>query len=73
MASEHQLSNFASKDMGAAHTLARRFFRSKNILWKVDVEGKRMTVVLSEKSFIVYAQAVGRYLTDPRKGCQGSR
>jgi pimeloyl-ACP methyl ester carboxylesterase len=61
--SEHQLYYFASTDMGAAHTLARRMFWSDNILWKEDVEGRKMTVMLSERDIIVDAKAVGRYLT----------
>ena len=49
MAIEHQLYCFASNDMGAAPPLARRFSWSENVLWKENVEGKRLTVVLSEK------------------------
>lgn len=61
--SEHQLHYFASTDMGAAHTLARRMFWSENILWKEDIEGKKTSVMLSEKDIIVDTGAVGRYLT----------
>jgi len=61
--SEHQLYYFASTDMGVAHTLTRRMFWSDNILWKEDVEGRRMTVMLSEKDIVVDTKAVGRYLT----------
>ncbi|KFY38600.1 hypothetical protein V495_06464 [Pseudogymnoascus sp. VKM F-4514 (FW-929)] len=64
-ASEHQLYYFASTDMGAAHTLARRFAWTENILWKEDVAGRRWTVLLSEKDIIVAADAIGRYLTRP--------
>jgi pimeloyl-ACP methyl ester carboxylesterase len=71
-ANEQQLWYFASKDMGVAHTLARRFCWSENILWKEDLglkgeddkkEGRKVTVVLSGKDIIVDAEAVGRYLT----------
>jgi pimeloyl-ACP methyl ester carboxylesterase len=67
-ASEHQLSYFASTDMGAVHTLARRFSWSENILWRDEecLRGRRVTVVLSGRDIIVDAGAVGRYLTRGR-------
>ena len=49
--------------MGVAHTLTRCMFWSDNILRKEDIEGRRMTVVLSQKDIIVDADSVGRYLT----------
>jgi hypothetical protein len=70
-ANEHQLWYFASKDMGVAHTLARRFCWSENIIWKEDLglkgknnenEGRKVTVVLSGKDLIVDTEAVGQYL-----------
>ena len=64
-ASEHQLYYFASTDMGAAHTLARRFYWPDNILWKEDLKGRRWTIMLSELDIIVAADAIGRYLTRP--------
>ncbi|KAG4439499.1 hypothetical protein IFR05_005035 [Cadophora sp. M221] len=64
-ASEHQLYYFASTDMGAAHTLARRFCWPDNILWKEDLKGRRWTVMLSELDIIVAADAIGKYLTRP--------
>ncbi|KUJ11645.1 uncharacterized protein LY89DRAFT_710126 [Mollisia scopiformis] len=64
-ASEHQLYYFASTDMGAAHTLARRFSWTDNILWKEDFEGRRWTVMLSELDIIVAVDAIGSYLTRP--------
>ena len=64
-ASEHQLYYFASTDMGAAHTLARRFSWMDNILWKDDLKGRRWTIFLSELDIIVAADAIGRYLTRP--------
>ena len=63
-ANEHQLFYFASMDMGVAHTLARRFFWSENILWKEDVHGRPLTVTLCGQDLIVNTEAVGRYLTD---------
>ena len=65
-ASEHQLHYFASTDMGTAHTLMRRMFWSESILWKEDIEGRKITIILSEKDIIVDAEAVGRYLTRAR-------
>ena len=61
-ANEYQLWYFGSKDMGVAHTLSRRFFWSENILWKHDLEGRLVTVVLCAKDLIVDTEAVGRYL-----------
>ena len=61
-ANEYQLWYFGSKDMGVAHTLSRRFFWSENILWKHNLEGRRVTVVLCGKDLIVDTEAVGRYL-----------
>ncbi|KAL9603454.1 MAG: hypothetical protein Q9219_001141 [cf. Caloplaca sp. 3 TL-2023] len=61
-ANEHQLYYFASMDMGVAHTLARKFFWQENVLWKHDLQGRRVTVVLCGKDLIVNTKAVGRYL-----------
>ncbi|KAK0128903.1 hypothetical protein ONS95_000849 [Cadophora gregata] len=65
-ASEHQLYYFASTDMGAAHTLARRFCWPDNILWKEDLKTRRWTIMLSELDIIVAADAIGKYLTRPK-------
>ncbi|KAL1865634.1 hypothetical protein Plec18167_009355 [Paecilomyces lecythidis] len=71
-ANEHQLWYFASKDMGVAHTLAKRFSWSDNILWKEDLDveeiqgsrrkGRKVTVALSGQDLIVDTEAVGQYL-----------
>lgn len=69
---EYQLWYFGSKDIGVAHTLARRFFWSENVIWKEDLEGKweggkegrNVTVVLSGQDLIVDTEAVRRYLTN---------
>lgn len=61
-ANEHQLYYFASMDMGVAHTLSRRFFWQENIIWKHELEGRRVTVVLAGRDLIVNTEAVGRYL-----------
>ncbi|PBP20046.1 transcription initiation protein spt5 [Diplocarpon rosae] len=62
-ANEHQLYYFASMDMGVSHTLGRQFFWNQNVLWKQDLEGRRVTVSLSGKDLIVDTEAVGRYLS----------
>ena len=54
---------FANTDLDVAHTLARRFFWTENILWKEELAGKRVTAVLGEKDIIVDTNEVGRYLT----------
>jgi len=69
-ANEYLLWYFGSKDIGVAHTIARKFFWSENILWKEDLgvkgkkrgEGRNVTVVLSGKDLIVNTETVGQYL-----------
>jgi hypothetical protein len=70
-ANEYQLWYFASKDVGIAHTLARRFSWIDNIIWKEDLgiksernqeQGRNVTVVLSGKDLIVDAETVALYL-----------
>lgn len=69
-ANEYQLWYFGSKDIGVAHTLARRFSWIDNIIWKEDLgikaekdqEGRNVTVVLSGKDLIVDTETVGQYL-----------
>ena len=62
--------------MGVAHTLARRFFWSENILWKEDIRGRRVTVALGGRDLIVDTESVGRYLaragTGKEDGGEGS-
>lgn len=62
-ANEHQLWYFASTDMMVAHTLARNFFWSQNILWKDDLRGHNVTVSLGGRDLIVDTTAVGRYIS----------
>ncbi|CAG8971438.1 hypothetical protein HYALB_00002021 [Hymenoscyphus albidus] len=66
-ANEHQLYYFASMDMGVSHTLSRHFFWNENVLWKKDLEGRKVTASLSGKDLIVDTLAVGRYLSDQPK------
>ncbi|KAK0958704.1 hypothetical protein LTR54_018501, partial [Friedmanniomyces endolithicus] len=49
-------------DPGVAHSLARTFFWSECILWKEELEGRRVTVSLAERDLIVNTDAVKRYL-----------
>ncbi|KAI8982942.1 Alpha/Beta hydrolase protein [Trametes punicea] len=62
-ANEWQLWYFASRDPDIARALARHFFWSENILWKEDLAGKDVAVVLCGKDQIVDAAEVRRYLT----------
>ena len=71
-ANEYLLWYFGSKDMGVAHTLSRRFFWSENILWKHDLEGHLVTVVLCGKDSIIDTEAVGRYLKGSSITSKGS-
>ena len=54
--------------MGVSHTLSRRFFWSENILWKEDIQRRRVTVVLGGKDLIVDTEVVGKYLTGADNG-----
>lgn len=48
--------------MGVAHTLARTFFWSENILWKEDLLNHHSTVFLCEMDSIVNAPAIREYM-----------
>jgi hypothetical protein len=50
--------------MGVSHTLFRRFFWSENILWKEDIQNRRVTVVLGGRDLIVDTEVVKAYLTE---------
>ncbi|OBZ69286.1 hypothetical protein A0H81_10886 [Grifola frondosa] len=52
-ANEWQLWYFASRDPDIARALARHFFWAQNILWKEDLVGRRVAVILSERDQIV--------------------
>jgi hypothetical protein len=76
-ANEYQLWYFGSKDIGVAHTLAKRFSWIDNIIWKEDLrikgeknpdEGRNITVVLCGKDLIVDAETVGQYLLGSMSG-----
>lgn len=49
--------------MGTAHTLSRRFFWAENNLWKEDIQGHPVTVVLAGRDVIVNTKVIGTYLT----------
>ncbi|KAK0612083.1 alpha beta hydrolase fold family [Immersiella caudata] len=63
-ASEWQLQYFASTDMGIAYAITRRFDWSENVLWKDDMKGMDMTIVLSGKDIIIEPHGVKRYLLE---------
>ena len=63
-ANEWQLWYFASRDLDIARTLARHFFWAENILWKEDLVGEQVAIVLSGRDQIVDAREVRQYLTD---------
>ena len=65
-ANEWQLYYFASTDPGVAYTLGRRFFWAECVLWREDLEGRDITVVLSGKDLITDTKAVAEYLVGRR-------
>ncbi|KAL6300229.1 hypothetical protein BKA93DRAFT_542925 [Sparassis latifolia] len=62
-ANELQLWYFASRDPDISRTLARHFFWSQNLLWKEDLDGRRVGVVLSGRDQVVDTRKVRKYLT----------
>lgn len=62
-ANEWQLWFFASRDPDIARALSRHFFWFESVLWKEELEGKRVVVSLAEKDQIVDTGAVRKYLT----------
>jgi len=63
-ANEWQLHYFASTDPMVAHELSRNFFWAQKALWKEELRGKNVTVVLAGKDLIVDTLSVGRYLAE---------
>ena len=63
-APQWQLWYFASSDIGVAHTLARAFFWSENILWKEDCEDLTVTVFLAGRDIIAPTGDIRAYLTN---------
>lgn len=62
-ANEWELWYFASRDPDISRALSRHFFWTDNVLWKEELEGKEVGVVLSGDDQIVNAEAVRKYLT----------
>ncbi len=62
-ANEWQLWYFASRDPDIARSLGRHFFWAENILWREDLAGRKVGVVLSGRDQIVDAAEVRKYLT----------
>lgn len=62
-ANEWMLWYFASRDADISRALARHFFWFENILFKEEIVGRRLAVVLAERDQIVDAKEVSRYLT----------
>ncbi|EFX01894.1 alpha beta hydrolase fold family [Grosmannia clavigera kw1407] len=61
-ASEWQLHYFASTDMGAAHSITRRFDWTVNVLWREELKGRTVTVVLAGRDIILDTRALQSYL-----------
>ena len=72
-ANEWQLYYFASTDPGVAYTLGRRFFWAECVLWREDLQGRDVTVLLSGKDLITDAKAVAEYLVGETNGDDASR
>ncbi|KAI9684195.1 MAG: hypothetical protein M1829_003465 [Trizodia sp. TS-e1964] len=70
-ANEWQLWYFATKDMGVAHSLARSFFWSQNILWREDIAELPTTIFLGGRDLIVNTHTVAGYLTGQRGAANG--
>lgn len=62
-ANQWQLHYFASRDPDISRALSRHLFWTESILWKEDIAGNRVTVVLSGEDQIVGAPHVRQYLT----------
>jgi len=71
-ANEWQLQYFASRDPDVAHLLSRHFFWADNILWKEELAGKKVGVVISGNDLIVDAPECWRYLTGRERAKNGS-
>lgn len=65
-ANEWQLWYFASRDPDISRALSRHFFWTDNILWKEELRGREVAVVLSGEDQIVPSAEVWRYLTEEK-------
>jgi hypothetical protein len=48
--------------MGVSHTLFRRFFWADNVLWKEDIQGHPVSVVLAGRDIVMDAKVIRAYL-----------
>lgn len=71
-ANEWQLQYFASRDPDVANLLSRHFFWADNILWKEELAGKKVGIVISGNDLIVDAPECWRYLTGQERAKNGS-
>ncbi|VDB89625.1 unnamed protein product [Peniophora sp. CBMAI 1063] len=62
-ANEWQLWYFASRDADVARALGRHFHWFENVLFREELEGKRVAVSVSGRDQVVDGHAVRRYLT----------
>ncbi|KAI1015557.1 hypothetical protein LB503_009913 [Fusarium chuoi] len=67
---EHLLSYFGSKDIGIAHTLFRRFFWADNLLWKEDLQDRRVAVALVSRDSIIDTKSIRAYLVGSKDWAQ---
>ncbi|KAI4202986.1 MAG: hypothetical protein LQ350_002203 [Teloschistes chrysophthalmus] len=65
-ANEYQLKYFASTDPDVSRTLARTFFWQENIIWKHELQGRRISVVLCGRDLITDTNAVGQYIASDK-------
>ncbi|KIM88219.1 hypothetical protein PILCRDRAFT_814122 [Piloderma croceum F 1598] len=63
LANEWKMWYFASRDADISRALSRHFFWAENVLWKEELEGRKVAVVLSGADQIVNAEEVRKYLT----------
>jgi pimeloyl-ACP methyl ester carboxylesterase len=62
-ANEFQLWYFACTDMMVAHTLARHFFWTDNIMFKDELRGRNATISLGGRDQIADTNTVGKYIS----------
>ena len=63
LANEWKIWYFASRDADISRALSRHFFWAENVLWKEELDGRKVGVVLCGADQIVNAKEVGKYLT----------
>jgi len=63
LANEWKIWYFASRDADISRALSRHFFWAENVLWKEELDGRKVGVVLCGADQIVNVKEVGKYLT----------